>query len=380
MKLRRKREEDDDPWADDWAGLDEAWDEDGDDARPTRRRLWAVLAVALLAGGLVWFLLARPDDARPAATPIAAAPTVVAPTAAATAVAATPVATMPVAATPVATTPTPPALPGGITRQAVPDGVTPAPYDPAALAGFMLDLINADRAAAGLAPVAWDDTAAAAAAAHAADMVAGDYFSHWNLAGLGPDHRYSAAGGDHAVMENLYAFSYTYADGRAAPIEDWPELIRNAQLGLMESPGHRANILDPPHSHVGIGLAYDPATGRFRLAQEFTNQVATLSAPLPAAARPGDTLRVAGAFGPAAVGNAILDLSFEPLPTPLTVDEVAARSTYASPAESVTTRGIPLTFDETLLLPAAPGLYHVRLFVDLVDGQALVVDHVVAVR
>ena len=41
---------------------------------------------------------------------------------------------------------------------------------------------------------------------------------------------------------------------------------------------------------------------------------------------------------------------------------------------------VGLAFDETISLGADPGLDHVRLFVDLAGGQALVMDHVVAAR
>jgi len=364
MKFRRRDDEEDDLWADGWAGSGDAWSEDGDEAA-TRRWPWLLLlaALALAAGVLLWSRATGQNPDSPTPQPGAVA-----------------LATQ--SAAPPTHTPAPQPTPfvGGVTRLAVPSAPPPAPFDPAALAALMLALVNADRAAAGLTPVAWDDTAAAVGAAHAADMVAHGYFSHWNPQGLGPDHRYSAAGGLHAVMENLHAFSYTYTNGRPAPVEDWEVIIRNAQAGLMQSPGHRANILHPAHTHLGIGMAYDPATGQFRLAQEFTNQYAELNPSLPTAARPGDNLRVSGALGPAAVGNAILDLAYEPFPAPLSLDELAARSTYVSPAESVDTRGVDLTFDETFTLPEAPGYYHIRLFVDLASGQAMVVDRVVAVR
>jgi hypothetical protein len=245
----------------------------------------------------------------------------------------------------------------------------------------MLELINRDRAAAGLGPVVWDETAAAAGQAHANDMINRGFFSHWNPDGLGPDHRYSVAGGVHIARENLYTFSLTFDDGRGAPIDDWETVIEQAQAQLMNSPGHRENILDPGHTHVGIGLAYDAARGQFRLAQEFTNRHATLSAPLPSEARPGDVIRVTGSFGPAAVGGGILDLAHEPFPAPLSAAELAARSTYTSAAQSLGVgRGIGQSFDETITLPATPGFYHVRLFVDLASGQALVMDQVIAVR
>lgn len=83
----------------------------------------------------------------------------------------------------------------------------------------------------------------------------------------------------------------------------------------------------------------------------------------------------------AAVGNALLVLAYEPLPALLSAAELAARSTYQSAAQSLDIRAIPLTFDETITLPAGPpGLYHLRLAVDTATGQAVVVDHVITVR
>lgn len=253
-------------------------------------------------------------------------------------------------------------------------------FDPGALAAQMLALINRDRAAAGLGPVAWDETAAAVAAAHAADMLARDFFSHWNPDGLGPDHRYAQAGGLHVARENLHAFTHAFADGRGAPIDDWAAVVSNAQADLMNSPGHRDNILDPAHTHVGIGLAYDPLTGRVTVAQEFVNQVVQLTSVPPLTAGPGETVRLAGSFGPAAVGSAILELAYEPLPSPLPAAELAARRTYMSAAQTVETRAIPLIFDETVALPSRPGFYHLRLYVDLAGGQAPVSDRVIVVR
>lgn len=256
----------------------------------------------------------------------------------------------------------------------------PDVYDPDMLASQMLSLINADRASSGLAPVAWDATAAQAGAIHAADMVEKGYFSHWSTEGLGPDHRYALNGGEHAVMENLHALVYAYEDGRGgAPIEDWASVIEQAQAGLMLSPGHRANILDPAHTHVGIGMAYDPSSGEFRLAQEFTNHYATLSIPPPVEAVAGSAIRVAGSFDDGPLTNFILSLAYEPWPAPMTPDELNRTNTYRSAAESRDGRLVDRIFDETLTLGES-GLYHVRLFIDSPTGQALVVNRLVAVR
>ena len=252
-------------------------------------------------------------------------------------------------------------------------------YDPQVLQEYMLNLINQDRQTNGLQPVAWDQVAADAGQRHAEDMLAWGYFSHWNTQGWGPDHRYSLAGGQHAVMENLHTFSYVYADGRGVAIEDWPEVIWNAQAGLMNSPGHRANILDPAHTHVGIGMAYDPDAGQFRLAQEFTNHYVTLDTPLPASAPPGSRLQLQGQVNGENLSRLLFSLAYEPFPEPLSLEDLAQRSTYMSSAESVEVRGLEMVFDEVTTLGDPSGLYHIRLFVDIAGQQALVLDHIVSV-
>lgn len=363
MMFQRKRDgewddaADDDPWPAAWDD-----DDDGGDGRRAislrRAALGALVLLALLAGSLLWRGRGEGAPAAAEATPVAQLPTAVLTDAAAE---------QPTAARP--PTATPPAVTPG------------AAYDPAALAAQLLVLVNGARAEAGLGLVEWDETAARAAQAHANDMIARDYFSHWNPEGLGPEHRYALAGGQYSVRENLHALASSFPDGTPAPIDEWDTVIANAHAGLMNSPGHRATILDPSRTHVGFGLAYDPAAGQFRLAQEFTAQHVTLSAAPAARAAAGDVLRIAGTFGPAAVGNALLDLAYEPFPAPMSAAELAASGTYTSSAESIDTRAVDLSFDETLTLPAdaPPGFYHVRFFVDLPTGQALVVDWVVAV-
>ncbi|HUM67672.1 MAG TPA: CAP domain-containing protein [Chloroflexota bacterium] len=161
-----------------------------------------------------------------------------------------------------------------------------------------------------------------------------------------------------------------------------PEVIQNAHTGLMNSPGHRANILDPAHTHVGIGMAYNADTGQFRLAQGFTNQYGRLSSPLPLQAAPGDTIAVRGHLTGESLSNPLLNLAYEPLPTPMNREILNRTSTYTSAATSLTTRQVDLTFDETVTLDnnGQAGFYHIRLFVDVAGEQALVIDHVILVR
>lgn len=318
---------------------------------------------ALTATGLPGSLKATPTPSPPTQTPTAVA--TAQPTTFSTAAPTQPV------ITPTATRSQPTTAPAP---------TTPVPgFELAALQDVMLAAINADRAAAGLTPVAWDATAAQAGQAHAADMLAHNYFSHWNLQGLGPEHRYALAGGRDAVAENLYTFWYRYEDGRAAPIEDWPRVIRDAQASLMQSPGHRRTILDPAHTHVGIGIAYDPQRGEMRLAQEFVSRLVDMEV-LPMEAASGDTVQVRGTLG-TDVRDPLINLAYQPLPTPFTAETVP-NGTYSSRAEIIEAIGPQVDgnqFSANVRLGEidTPGIYSIRVWVkqgeDMVPASELIV-------
>ncbi|MFD8030262.1 CAP domain-containing protein [Streptomyces sp. NPDC048231] len=113
----------------------------------------------------------------------------------------------------------------------------------------VLALTNAERAAAGLPPLAADRRLTAAAQAHSADMVARDFYAHTSPEGRGPLDRAAAAGSRHrAVGENI-------ACGQRSPTE--------VVIGWMNSPGHRANILKPAFTHLGVGFAGGGRAGTY---------------------------------------------------------------------------------------------------------------------
>lgn len=252
-----------------------------------------------------------------------------------------------------------------------------------ALQEFMLDLINADRTVAELEPVQWDALAAQVGQTHAEDMAANGYMSHWNLAGEGPDIRYGRAGGTESVQENVYEFWWRYDDGRPAPITDWEQVVRDAQETLMSSSGHRANILDPAHTHVGIGIAYNAKTGDVRIAQEFLNRYTLLDS-LPVQAEVGDTFILSGQLLPDA-NRPVVNLTYEPFPVPTAVEWFNATSTYVSPAEffialepdmSANRR---FTVQVTLDSERRPGIYHIRIWVNVVGKSVQATDAIVEV-
>ena len=260
---------------------------------------------------------------------------------------------------------------------------TPQAPDIPALQQFMLTLINEDRRANGLSELAWDDTAAIAGLRHAQEMARFGYLSHWDLEGHGPDYRYSFAGGMDSVRENVYSYGHSPGGGPISS-EGWQTLIRQAQQELMESPMHRDNILAPEHTHVGIGIAYEPASGRLAIAQEFVNRYLTLQ-PLPHRISLDDESTLAGRLGADAT-SPLLNLAYEPLPEPMTVAELNATGTYTSPAEIYDSASLTVDdegrFKQSVVLSydGRAGLYHIRIWVDTALGQVLAADVVIEVQ
>ncbi|MEU5703929.1 CAP domain-containing protein [Streptomyces aurantiacus] len=110
-------------------------------------------------------------------------------------------------------------------------------------------LTNAERAAAGLPPLTEDPLLIRAAQAHSVDMVARAFYSHTSPDGSEPWHRAAAAGSARRTIgENI-------ACGQRSPAE----VVR----GWMDSPGHRANILKPAFTHIGVGFAGGGSAGTY---------------------------------------------------------------------------------------------------------------------
>lgn len=119
----------------------------------------------------------------------------------------------------------------------------------------MLDLINRERAAQGLGPLRADPELAEVARAHSRDMFARGYFSHIAPDGKDPFDRMRAA-----------RVRYITAGENLALAPTLPQ----AHQGLMDSPGHRANILRPAFGRVGIGIVDGGMRGQM-VTQNFRN-------------------------------------------------------------------------------------------------------------
>lgn len=136
--------------------------------------------------------------------------------------------------------------------------------DLAASRAVALEAVNADRAAQDLDALASDETLDAIAQAHAEDMLARDYFAHESPDGDTVGDRFRDAGGSasEVVAENL-------ATCTGCPIPPGAERVRAFQEGLMQSPGHRENILQEGVVRFGYGIAGDPERDRIVAVQTF---------------------------------------------------------------------------------------------------------------
>jgi uncharacterized protein YkwD len=127
--------------------------------------------------------------------------------------------------------------------------LTPEPANLETARAAVLCLINRQRALGGEAPLNADPRLQAAAQSHADEMIADDYFAHVSPSGVTPVERIRATGYipgpefGYVIGENLAWGTLTLSTPQAI-VEAW-----------MNSPDHRANILEGRYVDTGIGIA-----------------------------------------------------------------------------------------------------------------------------
>lgn len=107
----------------------------------------------------------------------------------------------------------------------------------------MLKLVNNDRKFHGLGKLRMQEDLRDVARKHSRDMARKGYFEHDSILGKSPfDRLETARVTDIQSGENL------------AKIRGHKNPVVRAEVGLMNSPGHRANILNEHYNTVGIGV------------------------------------------------------------------------------------------------------------------------------
>lgn len=104
-------------------------------------------------------------------------------------------------------------------------------------------LINAFRQGHGCSILKWHDASARAAKLHSEDMAANNYFSHTSRDGRSPWKRLAAQGVSYQTAGENIASGYWSAVG--------------AHNALVNSAGHRNNILAPSFRYLGVGVGYN---------------------------------------------------------------------------------------------------------------------------
>ena len=119
----------------------------------------------------------------------------------------------------------------------------------------MFVLVSGERVSRGFVDLDSNSKLQEVARKHCEDMIRRGYFSHYTQEGLSPFDRMNKA--------NVY---YTYAGENLALSPN----VTIAMQGLMNSPGHRANILSANFGKIGVGVIDGGIFGQM-FCQEFTD-------------------------------------------------------------------------------------------------------------
>jgi uncharacterized YkwD family protein len=112
-----------------------------------------------------------------------------------------------------------------------------------AIEAQVVKLVNAQRTRRGFAALTQNYSLSNVARRKAQDMINKSYFSH-----------YSPTYGSPFDMMKKYGFKFIAAGENIAMGQTTAQEVMNS---WMNSPGHRANILSPNYTQIGVGLAVD---------------------------------------------------------------------------------------------------------------------------
>jgi serralysin len=128
---------------------------------------------------------------------------------------------------------------------------------------LMLELVNAERKKVSAQPLAFNGYLNSSADSHTNWMIATDTFSHTGVSGSSPTTRMKSAGyvfsGSWSSAENIAWVSTRAPSG-------YQDEVKLLHTNLMNSPGHKANILNGTFREIGIGFntgSYQSWNGAF---------------------------------------------------------------------------------------------------------------------
>lgn len=144
----------------------------------------------------------------------------------------------------------------------------------------MLRLLNRDRRKHRLKALFMQDDLRKTARKHSRDMAKLDYFEHENKYGQ-----------SHADRYKIDRITDTVSGENLAKIGGYTFPTERAENGLMNSPGHRANILNDSYNCVGIGI-HKSDKGVYYFTQNFAKRSLIFSNRIPKSITVGSNLNI----------------------------------------------------------------------------------------
>jgi uncharacterized protein YkwD len=135
----------------------------------------------------------------------------------------------------------------GHTRSQLQPSTRGTPVNLPGVEAAIVDLTNDIRRRNGLSMLLEDGMCRDAARGHSADMLNRNYFSHTDPEGRTIKERLPATLAASQWGENIWT-------GRGYDPRQAHYLAQMIMDGWMKSPGHRANILTPGYTHLGVGV------------------------------------------------------------------------------------------------------------------------------
>ena len=238
---------------------------------------------------------------------------------------------------------------------------------------MVVEFINQDREKASAQPVVYSEPLSLLADEHCREMLREGYTSHWNRAGWKPYMRYSQGGVTDHTSENIASMNSTGFEVSFDSVK--AELTARHESLIGEEPPydqHRQNILDPHHTHVGIGVAYSRAG--LRMIQIFARRYVSLE-PIPKRQGRSSSVQLKGQVLVPGYDLQAISVFYEPLPEEMSLAQLMGTYSYALPADekiyrtrlpsimryadgtrgSVEVRG--QSFSQTISIPSRKGVY-----------------------
>lgn len=197
----------------------------------------------------------------------------------------------------------------------------------------VISLANAARAEGGLEKLTSNSLLTSAAQAKANDMLAKQYFSHNTPSGETPWTFIKATGYSYVTAGENLAIDFTEAE--------------SVQTAWMNSPGHRANIMNKAFQEIGIGISKGMYNGHQTtiVVQMFGTPIAQ-KVEMPAAPTP--------VAQPAPVAPAPVPTPTPSANQPATASPAPAQSSAPTSASAPTQTQAPVTIPSTPVVTATP--------------------------